>query len=368
MKSFGEHHLYSGLTHLFGRTGARLLVVLAIAAAGTALTATVGAALAVIPFLDFLIAMPLSVFPTLLIYVAAAAAIYLPLIVLLARGRVLAGKLQVLILVGAVLAVVLVGVLVPLYWNRAAGVGAPAETGWEPLEASYRGPIALLSQGQFSPADEICDSFCLALLVTQRAGEVIVARTQSMPDSYPIDARSIRLRTDWRACFSKLPDYSMVIRSYPDQRLDGFHRGLDPYFADELEQCLVAKPAKLDVTRQVSLINWHDPTRVQTGGGKAVGLEPVAGEQRIGGPGRRKDNVRYLRWGRRYEVPALLWPYAGNAGSGGRFKLSWATSLFSTLPGGVQPDEAWWTMVAGGEQLAKEAVPILDAVVSDARR
>jgi hypothetical protein len=47
--------------------------------------------------------------------------------------------------------------------------------------------------------------------------------------------------------------------------------------------------------------------------------------------------------------------------SGGRFKLSWATSFFSTIPGGEGPEEAWWTMIADGEQLAAEAVAVLDA-------
>jgi hypothetical protein len=137
---------------------------------------------------------------------------------------------------------------------------------------------------------------------------------------------------------------------------------------NELKQCLVVKPAKLDLTRGVSLINWHSPDAVQRGEGTAIGLEPITAEQRIAGWGRAQSNVRYLRWGRRYDVPAFLWPYSGNASSGGRFKLSWATSFFSTIPGGEGPEEAWWTMIADGEQLAAEAVAVLDATVSDTRR
>ncbi len=203
--------------------------------------------------------------------------------------------------------------------------------------------------------------------MTQRAGEVIVARTKSMPPSNPIDARSVRLRPDWRACFSKLPDYSFLVRSEPEARLENFRGWLDPYFADELQQCLIIKSVKLDEARQPTLINWQEPDDVQTRGESAVGLEPITGEQRIVRPDKAQNSVRYLRWGRRYVVPAFLWPYAGNAGSGGRFELSWATSLFSTIPGGERESEGWWTMVADGDQLAKEAVSVLDATVSDER-
>ncbi len=356
---------------MLGRSGGCLLAVFAIAAAGTGLTAIVGAAAAAIPFADFLIAMPLSIFPTLLLYLGAIATIYLPLTVVMARGRDISRKLQIYTLATAIFIVGVAAVLIPEYWNRTAGVQAPsgkAGTTWKPLKASDRGSIGLVSQGQFWPVENVCDSFCLALLVTQRAGEVIVGRTKSMPPPNPIDARSVRLRPDWRACFSKLPDYSFQPRSQPEARLDYFPGLLGHHFAGELKQCLLIKPVELDLMRQVTLINWHDPHLSPQEEEAGVGVGPIAGVQRIVRPGKAQDSVRYLRLGRRYVVPAFLWPYAGNAGSGGRFELSWATSFFSTIPGGEQSAEAWWTMVSDGDQLAKDAVSLLDATVSDQRR
>ena len=356
--------LFSRIDRTAGKTGRILTLLLVVAVFGSVLTIIIGAPFSSIPIFDFLIGMPLAVFPTLLMYIGAILAAYLLLILLMNGRRPPSLPSQVLTFAASATLVLWVGWAVPSAWNRAAGVGESASSAnWRPLNFAHEDSIALVSE------TDQCGAFCLSLLVTGRAKQVVLARAERWPLSAAAlaGARRVRLGAGWRSCFSRLTDFSLVVRSYPDDRLDEFQQlGLEPFFQQDVQSCLDSTPARLDPIHETVLFNWH-----QYPGGRSppeempIGLGPIIGEQRIAIPGERTPSSRALRFVRRYDVPASISPYAGNAAVGGRFEPRWSASDVLTISSGDRVAASWWSMITDGSALARQAVVILDATVAD---
>ncbi len=349
-----------------GCAGIGLFVLLAFCIGGCIGTiATAG--LWVIPLVGIL-ALPFLPFPTLILYVAATLALYLGLAFLVIwSGRRLGWLWQSLSLGLAFAVVLAIAWAMPLSWNRAAGVDAPAPArNWQPLRLPQGASIALISEWNPYRDDMECDAFCLALLVSGRANDVIVGRS----DAWPIEwarktrARRYRLKADWRDCFGKLPDYSMIARSNPElQRLNLRELGLSPLFQTELPKCLDAEEVPLEFRKQPSLIHWRKDAD-ETSMAENVGFDPDFIVQQIVRGDPAQDGVRKVQSGRRYVVPVTINPFGGNAGSGGTFSPHWATSYFSNVDH-ERREAGWWEMVEGSDLFLTKAIEILDPIIPE---
>ncbi|QDX24811.1 hypothetical protein FPZ54_01360 [Sphingomonas suaedae] len=337
-----------------------------IALIGSAATATIGASIAMIPLIE-LLSIPLFPFPTVTIYLVAITCLYLVIALPLAwigfdgvwvrRGAFAA----------SVFLALLTGWAVPDHLNQRAGIGSRTEATqryWRAMSFGSPRPIALVEVGTgfFEPK---CDAACLSLLVTGRAPEVVIARSlRQVERGETATGIAFRLAGDWQLCLARLPDYAGIVRSFPADRLSNFLEfGLDVSFAAELPRCLERRRVRFHVGALPTLTYWRSEQPASENTGK-VGWQPEYARQQIFQPdGLRTE--RTFRVGYRYAAPALIFPYGGNAGTGGTFSPRWWTDRVENYSEpGMDP---WWSMFAESAAIASEAMKRLDAVVPEQR-
>ena len=346
-----------------------LLIATGLLLLGTVCTATIGAALWPIPLIG-MVALLFVPFPTLALYVGAIALIYL-LILMPVRLAGTDSKIRRrLALAGAAGLVVLAGFVVPLVQNARAGVYDELADTWQPARLRPGSNVALVQRG--GDYKQACDAFCLSLLVTGRARSILLAQTDgAAARGTRLPALSIGLAPGWQACLGTLPDYSPVVRDFPQDRREGFiEQGLDFMFQDELKRCLRQSPARLVIGQVPTCIIWDGKTDEQ--GPPRPGWRRPHAEQRIALPVDGAEHRRLIRIGHRYTVPFAISPYGGNAGTGGRFEPMQAMiqiiSRAHLAEAGMYADGAsWWDFITDGQKVAEDAIRILDRMVSDRR-
>lgn len=343
-----------------------LLIALAGVACVCLCTATIGAAIWPIPIIG-LVGLLLMPFPTLLIYLCFTLIVYFVVMVPLRWCDVERGWHRWAALAVGIVVTGLAGTFYPEAANRQAGVAdATPSPGWAPLQLGSRQVIALVLV-QKQQSDPKCNSFCLSLLVTGRANEVIVTgKVPRIHRGVRVSGTAFGLTPTWRECFRKLPDYSFVVRQYPKDRLAQFiESGLDPDFSNRLPRCLIQRTVQFAVGAVATLVMWQGDKSKEDPRRGEIGWQSPYAEQGIFLLSGSDTNRRPVRFGNRYVVPAMIWPYGGNAGSGGSFSPALMKVFLSTDSVSRLDGPSWWDMVANTKQLALQAMANLDATVSD---
>ncbi|OQW47707.1 MAG: hypothetical protein A4S16_08240 [Proteobacteria bacterium SG_bin6] len=344
-----------------------LLLGLAVTVLMSLLAATIGAAIWPVPIIG-LPALVLLPFPTFALYLGATVGVYLAIVgTLRLRGREQPWDRWAVLVVGFV-APIVAGILYPLGANWHAGIAnIDAAAGWSPLRLARHQTIVLVTIEKDPDLEHRCDAFCLSLLATGKATEVIVARSASQIDRGAVlSGMGYRLAANWQRCLRDLPDYLSVVRQYPEDRLrQMIDFGLDPYFDGRLPDCLAKRPVGVRAGTEPTLAIWRGDASAAHMDADRIGWRRPHAEQRILVPGGSDRNRRLLRYGIRYAVPAMIWPYGGNAGSGGTFSPKLARVTVSTESASARVGPTWWDMVEDGEALAASAIAVLDPLVTD---
>ncbi|MFN4096805.1 MAG: hypothetical protein ACK4GG_08570 [Sphingomonas sp.] len=343
-----------------------LFKAIVIALIGSAATATIGASIAMIPLIE-LLAIPLFPFPTVTIYLIAVTCLYLVIALPLAWVGFDGFWVRRGALAAAVFLAFFTGWAVPAHLNQRAGIGSDAgktKTSWRAMSFGSPRPIALVEVGT-GFFESKCDAACLSLLVTGRAPEVVVARSQKQVErGAMVTGIAFRLARDWQNCLARLPDYAGIVRSFPTDRRSNFLEfGLDVPFAAGLPHCLEQRRVRFRVGALPTLTDWRSgqPEPKDLG---LIGWQSEHARQQIFQPDGSSAERRF-RVGYRYAAPALIMPYGGNAGTGGTFEPRWWRDRIQNYPEpGMDP---WWSMFADREAIANEAMSRLDKVVPEQR-
>jgi hypothetical protein len=72
--------------------------------------------------------------------------------------------------------------------------------------------------------------------------------------------------------------------------------------------------------------------------------------------------------GYRYTRPLFIWPYGGNAGTGGTFAPRWNSGYFTNLPDTLYQDRWPWGLVKDGDALATATAEYLEQLSLPAAR
>ncbi len=304
--------------------------------------AMVSAGLAMIPIIG-LVALIFLPFVNLAAY--AAPTLGLGLLLRLLLGLVAPAWLAQWLSVA--IAVTMVGwaaFALPQAWNRGAGIQpAAAPRLPAPVTLAPGAAIAMIEQG---PGDHLewrrCESLCQTLLIEGKASAVLVAESPRLPQpGVALPAMRFTLRPDSFDCLaSRKPPFA------PSDPLDFAKFGSN--YADDVKACIPGTPARLDPGAQVTLVNWdkrvEDNQRsIGTNGFMTImTITPVAGT-------RPRIARAQFRSGMQYQVPLRVWPFAGNASTGGFFALNLETSYFEDKgrPDDVMAAPVFWTLVSG---------------------
>lgn len=348
-----------------GWPGAILVWALGIGVVGSVLAIVIGAPLAVIPIIG-LVAFLFYPFPTLAAYAAVALVAFVGLnagLRVSTRRPRLSQKLAGALSVAAVIAG---GWIAPQALNRAAGLKAPpVQTAPKPVAIPAGGTIALIEQGDPKYAQYArCESLCLSLLLQGEVMAVDIAQTLTPPgplETAPGHRFTLNARS--RDCLKGR-------RSY---RYSGGHdlsewsvRGFKVAAPVEWQACIDKTPVTIDPTRQLTIIDWDltesGGEKEQPGYSIALAVVRTVVPSSAGAP--VIHEARY-RGGWRYGVPFSIWPYGGNAGSGGTFAPRIAIDYFRDpgFPDRLDGGE-WWRLLAKSDALATDTMTWLDTVLA----
>jgi hypothetical protein len=347
-----------------GRPLAAIMLLCGVGTLGAVLTAPLGP----IPLVG-LITMLFLPFPTGLIYSAAALVLCLVLRLVggwfLAKGRRLdvgAGLLAVVAVLGA-------GWAVPSQLNAAAGIGNGSVAPITPVALPDGGRVALISEGTTHQWVG-CQSFCIALLLSGKLASVDIALSEAVPaplvklQGWRITPRGPR-GSESRTCLNGRRDYSGIIRRERELRRADFKRGSSIIWDHYIEPCFDVVPVEVDPAAQLTLVNYS--RRDLEGRDDRNGLNDDIELRRIVAP--RAGTAPLVReavgrTGQGYAVPLMVWPFGGNAASGGTFTPSLWQTRTMTMAYEWEVDANWWPMVEGGDALLNRAVDDLDALVA----
>lgn len=309
-------------------------------------------------------------FPTGLLYSAAALALFLVLRVavgwFLARGR----RLDFGVALLAVAAVLGAGWAVPSRLNAAAGVGKGSVAPIAPISLPDNGRVALISQGTTHQWVG-CQSFCLALLLTGKLQAVDIALSKDVPaplaklQGWRITPRGPGGRQS-RACLRGRYDYSGIIHRERALRRDDFRRGSSIFWDRHVEPCFDVAPVLVDPAAQLTLVNYS--LRDLTSSDDRNGLNDDIELRRIVQP--RTGRAPLLRQavgrtGLGYAVPLMIWPFGGNAASGGTFSPALWQTRTMTMDYAWETEANWWPMLEDGEALLERTADDVDALLAD---
>ncbi len=337
-----------------------------VALVGTALTATIGAGLAVIPVIG-LVGMLMAPLPTVAMYLIAVTGLYVLLSLVLAWCGLDGIWARRGALSASVSLALLTGWAIPARINHDAGVGPGTDATQQNWSAAVLNSPRVVAFVETDPSyfEPKCDAPCLSLLVTHRAPRVVVGSSkETVVRGSMISGTEFRLKGDWRRCVAQLPDYVMIVRSFPAGRRDSFLVfGLDPSFAAELPRCIEKRRVRFRAGVILTFSNWHSQ-EPEVGTRGALGWLPKHAEHQIFMPDGRHER-REFKTGYRYGMPAMIWPYGGNAGTGGTFEPAWVKDRVSNQS--ETDRQPWWSMLAEGDAIANEAMSLLDAVIPERR-
>lgn len=343
-----------------GPIGFALIVVLCAAIAGTVLAASVGAAMAPIPIVG-LVALLFLPFPTLMIYMGIIFVFFLLFsITPLGKWRGVLG-----VLAGA-LACLAVAFGYPKFANRSfdAWIAQYQQRGtWRPVKLADGSDVTLI-RSEHTDIDKGCESFCFGLLLSGRAKQVTIMTAPAFgrPEDLKISGKRYSLVADADGCLAKLPQMRSPNLPSTDEpaneraRLEQEFKinVLNDEFEDRLAKCITIRDIQNKSQSGWTLINWHnefDPESydsVEPSLHARVGiLEPRGGDHRV--------TELFDIYGAYVASPAYIWPYGGNAGTGGTFSPRLGTDHVDWNGPDLSLDR-WWGFVADPDSIIGEAI------------
>lgn len=315
------------------------------------------APLAMIPILDVMV-LPALILPTLFVY---ATAFLLPYLLLVAAFR---GRLSVpgRIVIASACAV-LVGAAafaIPAAANQRTEARAASLDRAErpaPVSLPAVGSVALVRlSNAYAPILD-CDDFCLALLLSGRAAEVIVAgeKTGAVSPSPAAVGRAYRLARTAEECRPDDPSWREHFAGEPLETAlgtGGFHDAFAPARAD----CLVSRPAS-PLQADFLFASVLPDRGAETWFRIDWALSPlnIVSVDRVTDMRAGRRSVRMLRIGRfayRLDRPLSLFPVSGNAASGAGPGHWSRTEIERPSLDGLA---GWWGMVANAEEIYRAA-------------
>ncbi len=333
----------------------------ALSLGGTVLAATIGAAIVQIPIIG-LVGLLFLPFPTLFVYTFVTFfffAVWRAIWPNSARPGI-----GVAIGVAAALAI---GFVVPTVlnrdFNRQLAQFEPSGE-WKPVKLTPVDTMALVTVAD-KDAKLVCDSFCLALLLSGKAKAVQVLNAENFDavQSRQMQGKAYQLIADSDTCLASMPDtFSARLRNPSDEvfnkrRQRDFLVGdfLDDKFESAILSCMrtteVAGPPRADMT----FAQFEDED-VLTGGHYYKPKPTLARRFTVWDNRNGAATVMDASdiYGAYYIRPLWIWPYAGNAGSGGYFAPSLARGHLER--NGPDYLHGYWEWIAGEKRLADEAL------------
>jgi hypothetical protein len=356
----------SKLLAALGLPGIALTWLLAVLVIGTLATATVGAFLAVIPVVE-LIGLLFFPFPTALMYISIVSAAYL-----LIRLPIRNAAGSAIGLIAGLSAAYLFGTIVPAHSNRefdAQVSNLGKQTAWHPIRVD-RVPTVKLVRSTDTGIDDGCESFCLTLLLTGRAENVQVV-TENLVDRLTAnDAKgtTFQLVEDADKCLASLPSFMSERLNYPSDPVfrakrvteDFKSNLLDNTFESQVKSCIQTHENAPRSDKGWTFVMWNAPFDDEAYDRPVFSVQSRARivDNRQGS----KTLVDTLEvYGTRISSPLWIWPYGGNAGSGGTFSPVWAREHLDW-----DGPEDWWEFVEDSDVLAKLAIERLDRATVNA--
>lgn len=358
-----SYELRSSLRNLIlglGPIGLALIVVLCAAIAGTVLAASVGAAMAPIPIVG-LVALLFLPFPTLMIYVGIIFVFFLLFnIIPLGKWRGVWG-----VLIG-ILACLAIAFGYPKFVNRSfdAEIAPYQQRGiWRPVKLADGSDVTLI-RSEHTDNDKGCESFCFGLLLSGRAKQVTIMTAPAFgrPEDLKISGKRYSLAADAEGCLAKLPQMrSPNLPSTDDAATERVRLAqefkinvLNDEFEEGLAKCITTRDIQNEPRFGWILINWHNKFEPESYDAPKpsmharVGiLEPRSDEQRV--------TELFEIYGAYVASPAYIWPYGGNAGSGGTFSPRLGTDHVDWNGPDLSLD-SWWGFVADPDSIIRGAI------------
>jgi len=357
--------IFDRLKRAFGPLGAALVMLIMFSCLGT-LGIIIVAPMVFIPIIG-MFALPFLFFPTLLAYLSAMLLIFgLVDLALSFVWKTRGWARQMVAVLPAIGLVAFASMEIPRSLNEAAEIAA-LEKPLAPIDLPNASVIALIGSGN---PNRPCGMFCLSLLLSGQVNAVKVAMVSDIPA--PLESVigwQIEAREDSIQCLAGKPDYSFLVRSYPESRRNALRRGPWNVWSEYIQPCFEISETILDPAEQLTLVNLSEKGLSESS--DLVGMNEASYEirrvvePRIGAA----PAIREVRgqMGRRYTSPLFIYPVDGNAGTGGYFKPVLNTAYYATLVSEGQGHANWWPMITDGEALANDTAELLDDLLSNDR-
>lgn len=234
---------------------------------------------------------------------------------------------------------------------------------WRPI-AIAAGSTVTLVRSEDTDIDKGCNNFCYGLLLSGRASSVTIMTSPAFgrPEDLKISGKSYRLVDAPEKCIGALATMpSPNLPSIADK--DVAKRHLERHFKigvlnGKFEEGLMRCIATSDVEngRQFGwlLVNWHSEYNHE-----AYDLPTATLNARISVVDARGNAPKVTElfdiYGMRVSTPAWIWPYGGNAGSGGTFSPILARKPVD-LEGPDLSMDGWWGFVSDPDAIIREAI------------
>jgi hypothetical protein len=344
----------------FGPVGQVLFVLLLLSFFGTLLAIFVGSALWPIPIIG-MIALLFVPFPTLTIYLAIIFVTHLTF------RRLPWGKWRgVLGVLTGALAVATFAFGYPKVANRSfdAEIAQYRQRGtWRPVKLADGSDVTLI-RSKDTDIDKGCDSFCFGLLLSGRAKQVTIMTAPAFGrlEELKISGKRYSLVAAADGCLAALPQMrSPNLPSTEDKANERIRlqqefkiNVLNDVFEEGLAKCMTTRDIQNEPRNGWTLINWHNKFNPES----YDLLEPRM-HARVGILGPRGNDHRVTElfdiYGARVATPAYIWPYGGNAGTGGAFSPRLGTDRLDWNGPDLSLDR-WWGFVVDPDSIIQAAI------------
>jgi hypothetical protein len=234
---------------------------------------------------------------------------------------------------------------------------------WSPIVIADGSSVTLV-RSMDTGIDKGCDSFCYGLLLSGRASRVTIMTAPAFRrvEDLNISGKKYELVDGADKCISSLaPMYSPNLPSTSDQetmrlRLEGdFKIGvLNDAFEDGLRRCLSIREVENEHPSGWLLVNWQNELNYES-----YDLPMPTVNARVSVVDARSSSPKVTElfeiYGSRVSTPAWIWPYGGNAGSGGTFSPILATEQVDWRGPDLSLD-GWWGFVADPNAIIRSAI------------
>ncbi|MCO4093066.1 MAG: hypothetical protein HEQ34_14130 [Sphingorhabdus sp.] len=361
--AFRSPSMLQQIKQWLGPIGYVLFILLTLSLLGSLLAILV-APITAIPIIG-LVGLFFVPFPTFLMYLGGIFIVYMMFHVMpIGKWRGVTGLICGLTFVGAA------AFGIPLMANREFDVWLAQfrQRGiWKPVSLSTGSNVTLVGS-QHSATYFGCDSFCQGLLLSGQAKQVtfMTSPVFDRPEDLKITGDRYSLSENVDNCLAKLPQMEPDSPLY-NGNFDGdedrirhqlnrdFQSGLfSKDFDDAVQSCFrVDKVSNQDLSGWV-FVDWQ--TEFPPAGDDSHVPLLDARIAILNADDKKSDIIELFKiHGTRMSSPAWIWPYGGNAGSGGIFSPQFARE-FVEWKGPERDFDQWWGYIEKRTEIAQAAI------------